>query len=809
MTFDETFTCSTDPDDYTDGSYTDTFTNWAYLDGNIDLSASEQVGITCNLEPLVPTKTAAGEWDRTVTWTLSKSVDDDSHTGYAGDSFDSTWTVVADKTDSGPMNFVVAGTIEVYNPAAIAQTFTVSDKLNDAAGTEAIVTCPSYTVDPLDTVTCTYVAYPPDATATLNTATVTFAGNPPQSDDAAVEWTENLTGYDSGDLTDPRFDYLKNISGDTTVTFDETFTCSTDPDDYTDGSYTDTFTNWAYLDGNIDLSASEQVGITCNLEPLVPTKTAAGEWDRTVTWTLSKSVDDDSHTGYAGDSFDSTWTVVADKTDSGPMNFVVAGTIEVYNPAAIAQTFTVSDKLNDAAGTEAIVTCPSYTVDPLETVTCTYVAYPPDATATLNTATVTFAGNPPQSDDAAVEWTENLTGYDSGDLTDPRFDYLKNISGDTTVTFDETFTCSTDPDDYTDGSYTDTFTNWAYLDGNIDLSASEQVGITCNLEPLVPTKTAAGEWDRTVTWTLSKSVDDDSHTGYAGDSFDSTWTVVADKTDSGPMNFVVAGTIEVYNPAAIAQTFTVSDKLNDAAGTEAIVTCPSYTVDPLDTVTCTYVAYPPDATATLNTATVTFAGNPPQSDDAAVEWTENLTGYDSGDLTDPRFDYLKNISGDTTVTFDETFTCSTDPDDYTDGSYTDTFTNWAYLDGNIDLSASEQVGISCTLPALTATKDATATYKQNITWTLDKTVSDDSHSGFAGQDAGTSTWTVTATKTIGAPYGWLVTGKIYIHNPAAIDQTFSVSDVLDDGTNRHRHLPRAGSVLAGDECGMLLHCLSS
>jgi len=173
---------------------------------------------------------------------------------------------------------------------------------------------------------------------TLNKVTVTTAGNPPQSDDDPIEWSENLYGYDSGDLTDPRFTYENNISGDTTVTFDETFTCSTDPDDYTDGSYTETFTNWAYLDGNIDLSASEEVGLTCNLQPLVPTKTAAGEWDRTVTWTLTKSVDDDSHSGYAGDLFGSTWTVVADKTDSGPYNFVVEGTISVYNPAAIAQT---------------------------------------------------------------------------------------------------------------------------------------------------------------------------------------------------------------------------------------------------------------------------------------------------------------------------------------------------------------------------------------------------------------------------------------------------------------------------------------
>ena len=66
-------------------------------------------------EPLTAIMTATGSWDRTVTWDLTKSVDPASHEGYAGDSFDSVWTVVADKTDSGPQNFVVEGEITIYN----------------------------------------------------------------------------------------------------------------------------------------------------------------------------------------------------------------------------------------------------------------------------------------------------------------------------------------------------------------------------------------------------------------------------------------------------------------------------------------------------------------------------------------------------------------------------------------------------------------------------------------------------------------------------------------------------------------------
>ena len=92
-------------------------------------------------------------------------------------------------------------------------------------------------------MTCTYAASPATPRPTLNTATVTATGNPPQGDDDAIEWTENLTGYDSGSLTDPRFTYDETISGDASVDFDETFTCPTDPSVYEDGPYTDTFTN--------------------------------------------------------------------------------------------------------------------------------------------------------------------------------------------------------------------------------------------------------------------------------------------------------------------------------------------------------------------------------------------------------------------------------------------------------------------------------------------------------------------------------------------------------------------------------------
>jgi predicted XRE-type DNA-binding protein len=728
--YSQTFTCPANPGDYINGSYSFNVPNTATLNDNINLSDTENVDVTCILQPLSPSKTAAGTYDRTVTWTLDKSVDVASHSGNAGDTFDSTWTVTADKTEVSD-NYQVAGTISISNPAAIVQAFTVSDALND--GTTAPVNCPSSTVAPGDTVTCTYAASPADGSATLNTATVSAPGNPDQAATAAVAFTENLIGYDSGTLADDRFSYSETISGDTTKTFPDTFVCSSDAADYTDGSYSFTETNTATLNGNINLSDSESVVVDCTLAALQPTKTAAGTYNRTVEWTLAKSVSPASHSGEAGDTFDSIWTVVADKTEVSD-NYAVSGTISIYNPASIAQTFSVSDVLND--GSPVSVNCLSNTVAAGGTVECTYSASPADGSATLNTATVSADGNPDQTATAAVSFTENLIGYDSGTLSDPRFSYSETISGDTTKTFPETFDCSSDASVYANGSYSYTETNTVTLNGNIDLSDSASVDVACTLPALGVDKTAAGTYDRTVTWDLDKSVDINSHQGFPGDVFDSTWIVTVDKTEVSD-NYKVAGDITITNPAKIDQSFTVSDALND--GTTAAVSCPSNTVAPGGTVKCTYSATPTDDSATLNTATVSATGNPDQTATAGVSFTETLFGSDSGTLADDRFSYSETVSDDTTVTFDESWTCSEDWADYTNGEYTLNELNIATLNGNINLTDSETVTVKCEAGTIDVLKFTNGVVDDSRSWEFALFIGPD---GFGGSQVGNTSSTL-------------------------------------------------------------------
>jgi hypothetical protein len=653
-------------------------------------------------DPPEVTKTAVGSYDRTVTWELAKSVDPDFHSGLAGEiAGTSTWEVVATKSETLG-NYKVVGTITIVNKNNSPLEFTIADKLDD--GTVAVVDCPSLTVPAGGQVVCTYVASPVDNAATLNTATVSVVGEGDFIATADVLFTENLIGDDEvvvDDDRDTEDQFPETILLSTTFDYDEEFVCSSNPADYTDGKRTDIYPNTATLTGeNTSLEASAEVKVVCELPELNVAKTAEGSFDRTVTWELEKSVDPDFHSGLAGEiAGTSTWEVVATKSETLG-NYKVVGTITIINPAAIPQTFTVADKLDD--GTVAVVDCPSLTVPAGGQVVCTYVASPVDNAATLNTATVTAVGNPAQFATADVLFTENLIGDDEvvvDDDRDTEDQFPETILLSTTFDYDEEFVCSSNPADYTDGKRTDIYPNTATLTGeNTSLEASAEVKVVCELPELNVAKTAEGSFDRTVTWELEKSVDPDFHSGLAGEiAGTSTWEVVATKSETLG-NYKVVGTITIINPAAIPQTFTVADKLDD--GTVAVVDCPSLTVPADGQVVCTYVASTSDDSATLNTATVTAVGNPAQVATAPVTFIEILVGYDEGTLSDPRFDFEQLISDSTTKTFDEDFVCPpADSVDYVDGIYEFEVVNTAFLNGNIKLQASATVTVTCYLPA--------------------------------------------------------------------------------------------------------------
>ncbi len=503
--------------------------------------------------------------------------------------------------------------------------------------------------------------------------------------------------------------------------------------------------------------------------PLEVEKDAFATFDRTVEWELEKTVDPETHTGYAGEfAGSSTWTVEATKTETLG-NYKVDGTITITNPNDIPVEFEVSDELDD--GTVAEVTCPTYTVGANDHVICTYEAEPEDGSATENTVVVTsltegVAGGTAKAD---LDWIENLIGYDEGTLSDPRVDFEELISSSTTETFDEDFYCSADAGDYTNGHYQYTETNTAYLNGNLDLEDSATVTVDCYLPALEVEKTADGTYYRTVEWELEKLVDGQESvlfSGAPGDEFYPTWQVTATKIETfGEVE--VTGTITITNPASIEQEFTIEDVLDD--GTVAEVECESYAVAAGENVTCTYTASPADADAEENIATVTAEGNEPQEGRAAIVWDGVLNGFNEGTLSDPRFEFEELISSSTTETFDETFYCPPlDSGEYVDGFYYLDVVNWAYLNDYINLEASAAVRGECAAPvkgytAWAANGDDPLEYRYTPrgNWATYVEYDEKTVTLFAGQfhAAGTVTFSApdndTITITINLDSGWM------------------------------------------------------
>ncbi len=442
-------------------------------------------------------KTADGTFDRTIEWDLEKTVDPDSHEGFIGDSFQSTWTVTATKTVTDS-NFEVSGTITLFNPAPFPINVDVSDELDD--GTVAAVDCDPNTNGDQNTgivlaaspasIECTYTASPADDSATENTVTVTVNTGGVGGDSFTIPfaWSANVSGDDTVTVDDDRDtegQFPADISDSETFDYVETFDCSTDPADYAgdgvDGP--DTFENTATLKGdNTDLSRMADVDVTCYAPTL--SKTAEASVDETWTWTLEKTVAPLSQTGDPGETLEWTWTVTVGES-SEQDNFAVSGTITVGNPAGAPDDITVdvADQLDD--GTVATVDCDGFgatsvTVAPGETEDCTYEASPADATATENEATGTFNGfdfTASADVDFATNTINGTATVDDDREPDFPADLVAGDGGQREWTETESVTCSEDRDFYVSVGfmYGDTEYNTATLtsdDQNLQADAS-------------------------------------------------------------------------------------------------------------------------------------------------------------------------------------------------------------------------------------------------------------------------------------------------------------------------------------------------
>lgn len=467
---------------------------------------------------LSASKTADTAYTRTYSWTIDKSVNPASHTGFAGDSFTSDYDIVVDQSyeDSA---FAISGTITVTNPSPFTAGFSVSDSVG---GTAASVSCPTYSLAPFASTTCTYSASLASKTDGTNTATITSLtygiGGATATAGYIFGDPTTISGYPTVNVTDT-FPYpggtpesLGSASSDTTFDNDQDFACPTTVGSYTNGYYTYQKVNRAQITetGQYDETT---VTVHCYLPQV--TKTAAASYNETHTWTLEKSVNPLYQSGYPGDVLPWTWTVDVSETFE-ESNFAVSGTISVYNPHPTLQLVVdVADQLNDDPVTTAAVDCDdetegnqtSLTVAALGTGTCDYTAAPTGRTATLNTATATrnsvsFVGT------ANVTFVKNVI-HGTTLVTDTQIGLNQTLTagaGPWQFTAPDSHTCSMDSSNYgADGYYEGQETNTAYLtpSGGTQKSDGAQTDYMCEGGYVDLLKMTDGLVDSTMSWTFT------------------------------------------------------------------------------------------------------------------------------------------------------------------------------------------------------------------------------------------------------------------------------------------------------------------
>ena len=332
---------------------------------------------------------------------------------------------------------------------------------------------------------------------------------------------------------------------------------------------------------------------------LTASKTASTTYSRTYTWAISKTVDDDSHIGFTGDSFTSNYDVVVDQTVTDS-NFAVNGTITVNNPTPFTVSFSVTDSVG---GNPAIVDCPTNSLSAGASAVCTYSASLGSKTDGTNTATITSnttgVGGASASANYAFGNPTTTVGYPTVTVTDSLGGALGTASGDQTFEYPINFSCDED-----EGVNPNTATI-------LETGQTANASVTVTCYELVVTKDADTSLTRTWNWTINKVGDESQLTLSTGQSFLVNYqvTVSATSTDS---NHAVSGTVSVNNPAPInAILNAVSDMVSGvgAATVDCGVTFP-YTLVAGGTLNCTYSASLPNADNRLNTATATLQNTP-------------------------------------------------------------------------------------------------------------------------------------------------------------------------------------------------------
>jgi len=748
------------------------FEDWD-LHAPINPSNGQPYGIShiefCYDYELTASKTADAEYTRTYSWEITKDYDGE-YWKFIGDPATSHgYEVTVDQTVTDS-DWIVSGEITVFNGTPYDNVlFDVEDFVD---GVEAIVDCPKYEIDAGETVICTYDAYVTGPDSGTNTATVASDTYPVGGATAEADYAfgdpTTIVGYPEINVTDTNGEGWM-ASGDDSWTYSKDFVCPTDVSLYEGGVHSFTHTNTATI---TETTQSDDATVKVNCYAPVPSKDANAKYTRQYDWTITKDYDGE-YWKFIGDPATSHgYEVSVDQTVS-EYDFVVDGTITVHNPNPKA-AMTVS-LVDSVGGTAATLGCGGTLVVPAGgSATCGYSADLLSKTDGTNTATATL-------NDIDFDATAD---YAFGDPTttvgDPEVDVTDTngmswmASGDASWTYSKELACPTDTSLYVNGAYSFTHTNTATI---TQTGQSDIATVKVNCYAPVPSKDADTSYTRQYDWTITKD-DDGTYKKFIGDPDTSHGYLVSVDQTISEYDFVVSGTITVYNPNPTA-AMTVS-LVDSVGGTAATLDCGGTLVVPAGgSATCGYSASLGAKTDGTNTATATLNGI---GFDATAGYAfgdpTNTVGYPNIDVTDTN-GMSWTASGDASWTYSKDFGCPTDKSLYVNGQYGFTHVNTAEIT-QTGQSDDATVTVSCYAPVLS--KDASASYDERHDWDVVKTVSPEMQGGFAG-DVLSWTWTVYVSETF-VEENFAVSGNINVSNPAGSpgDMMVSLADLLNDGT---------------------------
>lgn len=772
----------------------------------VTINLKEGENVTCTYtntrnydQDLTVTKTATASFGRTYKWLIDKSVDDTqieiADGGIA--TFHYSVKVTPDGYDDSA--WAVTGKITVANPNAFAVTgVNVTDTIDNGGvcsvtgGTN--VTVPASSSVELD-YSCTYAAAPSPAAGT-NTAKATWDASSLYSPSTSASGT---AGVDFSSATPSEINKTITVVDDKTdplnpVTLgtwnwadgEHTFAYSLDKAGVA-GKCTD-YTNTARI-SETGQNDTQEVTV-CVGKNLTVSKTAVGTKARTYNWLIDKSVDETQINIADGGTATFNYSVKVTPysyTDSG---WTLGGEITISNPNAWEDiTVSVVDTL-DQGGTCSITEAAPYIVPKSGSLTLHYTCTN-DGSPTMNTATVTwdkdtyFTPTGSASDDAAVSFV--LSGETNKTITviDDQTDPANPITLGTSDYYDGPFEFNYSLSKSGEAGKCTDYTNTAVIDETKQRD-SQRVTV-CVGSDLTVEKTAAGTFNRTYLWSISKAVDQTLVKIAEGGDYTFHYTVNVAQTGISDSGWTLGGKITITNPNDW-EDITLTGLTDEVTNGGVCTVDPGPYVIPKSgslevNYSCAFVSAPTSYIGT-NTVYITWSATTFHTPTGAANKSApfTLTQLGSTNKTIHVTDSYAHDLGTVTATDAAPFTTATFNYDRTESGVAGTCTQY---DNTAEITETGQDAdksvILCVGSDLTVTKTAEGTFNREYLWDISKAV-DNTQINIANGSTATFNYTVNVAQTGFTDSGWVLGGTITVSNPNDWeDITATITDSVDIG----------------------------